>query len=310
MRIRRYVPANQLIYSSLGLAFILCIFASCSDSKDPVIAYTKSMYVLNKDEEELRSVTDYDSIDRIIAEYIIGRKGRDTVEKSTYVYGDDGLIRNTTFSNDKITHQQFYVYAGSMLMQMIETDGHDTIGITDYVYYPTGKIKRTVLQLVYDKSSPTIIVTNYNRHGDKETMYKQIYEDSSRLVLSRYEMDKFISTYDSSEKMIRNIDQFFLGYYEEADTTLDVSYQYDDAGRLIVERNAKRIDTSVPDSIFYFYNAAGLLQEKLVFTSSAHHREKVVTTDRVQYDYDKNGRLIKEYSFYYKTGRRYSYRAK
>lgn len=265
------------------------------------------MYAIQGDQEELRKVTDEDSLGRILAEYTVGRRGRDTVARTMYTYIEDDVSHTTTFTGDKITRQQWYVYSGDRLSRMIETDGHDTLAITDYTYFPTGKVNRTIVQIKYDTKSSIVIVTNYNRQGDIESVHKQIYEDTARLVLGRYEMNKYILQYDSSGNKTKAVGLFLFGYFEMADTTQNTTYTYSSDGLLLAERNSHRIDASVPDSIFYFYNDKGLLSRRISFTTSAHHREQVTIADTTDLTYDERGRLIREYSSYYKRGSRYVY---
>ena len=186
--------------------------------------------------------------------------------------------------------------------------GTDTLTTKYFSYYDNGSLKRTATVYNMEKNNPVTSVTYLDQYGNVEKIYNQIYEDSTKIVISRYEMQSYTNTYNTSGKLEKSIGTMLFGYYESPDTLSVTTFQYDQFGNLIQQLNSKKTGIGQPDSIVYQYNYTNMLKQKIAYSTAKQKNEVVAIIDTTSYKYDSNKRLINEYSYLKKTGFEYSYK--
>lgn len=290
---------SRLFTILCGAAFIVLLTSSGCKSKNEDqqeidAAWMKTTILIDGQDSIVRQKDLYDAKDNLLATYILSARRIDTVTSAIYSYDKEGLKRVTTYAHGKITHEELHTRVGGRLLHVVETDGADTLSITDYTYYSTGVMMREVKQYVYDSDAPVTIVTNYEKTGLKSSIFKQIYEDSSRIVLTRYEMDKFTHQFDQQKRLIRTQSIFQFGYYEEADSTLDNRYVYNDKNQLIEENHAIKSAVDMPDKITYTYDEAGNMTSATYFAKTKPEYPFPDLIWSKKYTYDSQNRLTSE----------------
>lgn len=295
-----------------GAAFVALLTASgCTSNAEgnQVInaAWMKTTILIDGRDSIVRQKDLYDAKDNLLATYVLSAHKSDTVTSTIYTYYKEGLQRITTYAQGKVTHEELHTRVGGRLLKIIETDGTDTLSISDYTYYSTGVMMREVKQYVYDADAPVTIVTNYEKTGLKSSIFKQIYEDSSRIVLTRYEMDKFTYQFDEQKRLIRSQGIFQFGYYEEPDSTLDNRFVYNDKNQLIEEYHGIKSAADMPDKIIYAYDEAGNMTSATYFAKTKKEYPFPDLIWSKKYTYDSKNKLTGESTSNESTQRVYQY---
>ena len=101
--------------------------------------------------------------------------------------------------NGEIQQTTIHHYDNTNLSQKIVIRHDDTMLIQNYSYYDNGNIKREITLYPQETITPVINIRNYDIKGNPETTYDQIYEDSTMIVLGRYEMTSYINTNEKSQ---------------------------------------------------------------------------------------------------------------
>lgn len=278
-----------------GLALWMAASCEQGDHLKSTVSSVTSTYQIGGGDTILKRQSCYDSAGSLIAEYVFGSR-MDTVQKTLYRYDDNGLRYKAVYNGKSLTHEAFVVSAGGRILRIVERSGADTLSITDHTYYPTGELRRVVVQYVYDPTSPITVVTNYDPQGKPETVYRQIYTDSSRIVISRMEMDKYTYTFDTAQRLIRSVATITFGYHEAPDTLQDVRNIYDVQGRLLTTHHVHAADTKTPDSIHYVYGDALPPVMRIEYFNQRRNAEHFVLSDSIHMVHDALGRLQEERS--------------
>lgn len=295
------------------IVFFVILFSifSCKPNIDEPIKVStiKTTYIINSGKEIKHRVEYYDTLGNCIKEIIFGSNSGDTVsiiENSFAVTlqlqsvekNRSGEIQQTTINH----------YENTNLNEKIIIRNNDTMLIQNYTYHDNGNLKREVIQFPQGKVTPVINVRNYDIKGNPETIFDQIYVDSSMKVLGRYEMTSFNNTYDeNTNRLSKVIATKLLGYYEETDTLFEKRYSYDDLGNIIKEYYPIKLTEEVPDSINYIYSDTGLLKNKISYYTTIKQSQPELQSDTIYYQYDTFERLIKEYSDFSGYGYRIEY---
>jgi len=278
-----------------GLALWLAASCEQDDHLQSTVSTVTSTYQIGGGDTVLKRQSCYDSAGSLIAEYVFGSR-MDTVQKTLYRYDANGLQYKASYNGNTLMHESLVMSAGGRIMRIVERSGTDTLSITDNTYYPTGELRRTVVQFLYDSTSPLTVVTNYARNGKPETVYSQIYSDSTRIVISRMEMDKYTYTFDTAQHLIRSVGTITVGYHEAPDTLEDVRYQYDTLGRLLTTHYIHSADARTPDSIHYVYGEGLQPVMRIDHLHLQRKGEMLVLTDSIHLLHDAEGRLLEERS--------------
>lgn len=279
------------LITAIGLLY------ACGDQqgKTDDIDLIKSTFQVGGNDTILKKQEVFNAQGQLIALYTFGSRKNDTVQRTIYIYDQEGLKAVRVFDHNKLLREELHTTIGGRTMRVITMQAKDTVSVSDYTYFPTGTIKRMVVQYGYDASAPITVVTNYNAQGETESIYKQIYEDSTRVVLSRLEMDKFVHTYNEAGQLVGSNGTFTFGYHEAPDSILNVTYQYDAQGRLIKTHHKIKGLVSTLDSIRYAY-PNGMEKYRIEYHTVKHREVPDQITDTIFSNYDEKGRLVFERS--------------
>jgi hypothetical protein len=289
----------------------LLLLIACNNNKQqtPVTKSKKTIWQLSESTKICRQEDWFDESGNIIKSINYGNRANDTLSIINYYYSDDLLIEQLRINPDgKVMDKTIYLYTLGSLTGEIFVVGTDTLTTKYFSYYDNGSLKRTATVYNMEKNNPVTSVTYLDQYGNVEKIYNQIYEDSTKIVISRYEMQSYTNTYNTSGKLEKSIGTMLFGYYESPDTLSVTTFQYDQFGNLIQQLNSKKTGIGQPDSIVYQYNSTNMLMQKIAYSTAKQKNEVVAIIDTTSYKYDSNKRLINEYSYLKKTGFEYSYK--
>ena len=289
----------------------LLLLIACNNNKQqtPVTKSKKTTWQLSESTKICRQADWFDESGNIIKSINYGNRANDTLSIINYYYSDDLLIEQLRIKPDgKVMDKTIYLYTLGSLTGEIFVVGTDTLTTKYFSYYDNGSLKRTATVYNMEKNNPVTSVTYLDQYGNVEKIYNQIYEDSTKIVISRYEMQSYTNTYNTSGKLEKSIGTMLFGYYESPDTLSVTTFQYDQFGNLIQQLNSKKTGIGQPDSIVYQYNSTNMLMQKIAYSTAKQKNEVVAIIDTTSYKYDSNKRLINEYSYLKKTGFEYSYK--
>lgn len=289
----------------------LLLLIACNNNKQqtPVTKSKKTTWQLSESTKICRQEDWFDESGNIIKSINYGNRANDTLSIINYYYSDDLLIEQLRINPDgKVMDKTIYLYTLGSLTGEIFVVGTDTLTTKYFSYYDNGSLKRTATVYNMEKNNPVTSVTYLDQYGNVEKIYNQIYEDSTKIVISRYEMQSYTNTYNTSGKLEKSIGTMLFGYYESPDTLSVTTFQYDQFGNLIQQLNSKKTGIGQPDSIVYQYNSTNMLKQKIAYSTAKQKNEVVAIIDTTSYKYDSNKRLINEYSYLKKTGFEYSYK--
>ncbi|MBK9555938.1 MAG: hypothetical protein WBP31_10460 [Chitinophagales bacterium] len=289
----------------------LLLLIACNNNKQqtPVTKSKKTTWQLSESTKICRQEDWFDESGNIIKSINYGNRANDTLSIINYYYSDDLLIEQLRIKPDgKVMDKTIHLYTLGSLTGEIFVVGTDTLTTKYFSYYDNGSLKRTATVYNMEKNNPVTSVTYLDQYGNVEKIYNQIYEDSTKIVISRYEMQSYTNTYNTSGKLEKSIGTMLFGYYESPDTLSVTTFQYDQFGNLIQQLNSKKTGIGQPDSIVYQYNSTNMLMQKIAYSTAKQKNEVVAIIDTTSYKYDSNKRLINEYSYLKKTGFEYSYK--
>ena len=289
----------------------LLLLIACNNNKQqtPVTKSKKTTWQLSESTKICRQEDWFDESGNIIKSINYGNRANDTLSIINYYYSDDLLIEQLRINPDgKVMDKTIYLYTLGSLTGEIFVVGTDTLTTRYFSYYDNGSLKRTATVYNMEKNNPVTSVTYLDQYGNVEKIYNQIYEDSTKIVISRYEMQSYTNTYNTSGKLEKSIGTMLFGYYESPDTLSVTTFQYDQFGNLIQQLNSKKTGIGQPDSIVYQYKSTNMLMQKIAYSTAKQKNEVVAIIDTTSYKYDSNKRLINEYSYLKKTGFEYSYK--
>ncbi len=289
----------------------LLLLIACNNNKQqtPVTKSKKTTWQLSESTKICRQEDWFDESGNIIKSINYGNRANDTLSIINYYYSDDLLIEQLRINPDgKVMDKTIHLYTLGSLTGEIFVVGTDTLTTKYFSYYDNGSLKRTATVYNMEKNNPVTSVTYLDQYGNVEKIYNQIYEDSTKIVISRYEMQSYTNTYNTSGKLEKSIGTMLFGYYESPDTLSVTTFQYDQFGNLIQQLNSKKTGIGQPDSIVYQYNSTNMLMQKIAYSTAKQKNEVVAIIDTTSYKYDSNKRLINEYSYLKKTGFEYSYK--
>ena len=289
----------------------LLLLIACNNNKQqtPVTKSKKTTWQLSESTKICRQEDWFDESGNIIKSINYGNRANDTLSIINYYYSDDLLIEQLRINPDgKVMDKTIHLYTLGSLTGEIFVVGTDTLTTKYFSYYDNGSLKRTATVYNMEKNNPVTSVTYLDQYGNVEKIYNQIYEDSTKIVISRYEMQSYTNTYNTSGKLEKSIGTMLFGYYESPDTLSVTTFQYDQFGNLIQQLNSKKTGIGQPDSIVYQYNSTNMLKQKIAYSTAKQKNEVVAIIDTTSYKYDSNKRLINEYSYLKKTGFEYSYK--
>ena len=289
----------------------LLLLIACNNNKQqtPVTKSKKTTWQLAESTKICRQEDWFDESGNIIKSINYGNRANDTLSIINYYYSDDLLIEQLRIKPDgKVMDKTIHLYTLGSLTGEIFVVGTDTLTTKYFSYYDNGSLKRTATVYNMEKNNPVTSVTYLDQYGNVEKIYNQIYEDSTKIVISRYEMQSYTNTYNTSGKLEKSIGTMLFGYYESPDTLSVTTFQYDQFGNLIQQLNSKKTGIGQPDSIVYQYNSTNMLMQKIAYSTAKQKNEVVAIIDTTSYKYDSNKRLINEYSYLKKTGFEYSYK--
>jgi len=271
---------------------LIYCFISCKSKQEetPSVFSTINTFIISNDIEIRNKEVCFDSLGNCIREIYFGSREGDTISSTEHKYTGTLLLESIEKnSKGKIVETRIYNYENTYLKQNTIIKEMDTILRKKYFYYSNGKIKREVTEFLQDKITPIIRINNFDEHGNIEKIYDQIYEDSTKLVLGRYELTSYNYTYDSTNnRIIKTVATKLFGYYEIADTLFIAKFDYDSSGNLSIQHNIKKTSKESPDSIHYNYSENGDLINRIsYFTSNSW-------ADTVFYKFDNLGRKIGE----------------
>lgn len=294
--------------NKLFLLFGCFLLAACGpeSNNDLPVASRKITYYNDGEREICRQEDLFDAQNRIIQTFIFGNRANDTISIINYYYSGDLLTGFTTSNNNgEIVETLINDYTLGTLTGELVIRGNDTITIKKFSYFDTGKLMREVTEYPKEKFNPITVVKYYDRFGNLEKKYNQIYEDSTKVVLSRYEMQTFSNKYDSLDNLIETAVTFLFGYYESADSISLTHYRYNESNKLTAQINTKKAANHNIDSIKYFYNEQDLLDYSIVYYAS--NKRAAPLTDTASYVYDTNNRIVQEKYSFKGNGFRYVY---
>lgn len=289
---------------------LIAIYSCDTNSGNTInVAGIKTTYILRSGSEIKHKEEHFDSLGNCIKEIYFGSRPGDTVSIVENTYAVTLLLQSIEKNpSGEIQQTTINQYENTYLSQKIVVRHADTMLIQNFTYHDNGNIKREVTQFPQGKTTPVINIRNYDKKGNPETTYDQIYEDSSMIVLGRYEMTSFNNTYDtSSNRLIKVVATKLLGYYEMADTLFEIMYNYDHEGNLLAENYRNKFAKDSPDSISYRYSSSKMLVNKIAYSSPTRKSELELQSDTTYYQYDALGRLIKERSSLSGNGYRIEY---
>ena len=289
----------------------LLLLIACNNNKQqtPVTKSKKTTWQLSESTKICRQEDWFDESGNIIKSINYGNRANDTLSIINYYYSDDLLIEQLRIKPDgKVMDKTIHLYTLGSLTGEIFVVGTDTLTTKYFSYYDNGSLKRTATVYNMEKNNPVTSVTYLDQYGNVEKIYNQIYEDSTKIVISRYGMQSYTNTYNTSGKLEKSIGTMLFGYYESPDTLSVTTFQYDQFGNLIQQLNSKKTGIGQPDSIVYQYNSTNMLMQKIAYSTAKQKNEVVAIIDTTSYKYDSNKRLINEYSYLKKTGFEYSYK--
>ena len=272
---------------------LLWIAQACELTSDEPVAFSKcSTFVESNGKEVLRHETIYDEQERLIAE-LFYTSNEKVYRRIAYGYEKDNLIYIRTYQNETLTDEVQQSFIGNRLMYKNVYASGKPVSSTAYSYYPTGVIKRTVEDYLFEPEKPVTTVSNFDEEGRKMTVFRQIYEDKSRKVISRYEMDQYIRTKNPDNDLpARETTLIYFGYYEAADTVSDLIHRYEDTlitATIYVQKGMY----DLPDSAHYYYNdQRQLVCQVNYFTTKSS--EQPLKADTLEFQYDSMKRLILE----------------
>lgn len=293
----------------LLIAGLLLLFACNNEKTQTPVAHSKKFtYQLSQATKICRQEDWFDESGKIIKTIHYGNRENDTLNITNYYYSGDLLVEQLRIKPDgKIMDKTVYHYTLGSLTGESFIIGADTLTTKYFTYYDNGSLKRTTTVYNMEKNNPVTTVTYLDEHGNVEKIYNQIYEDSTKIVLSRYEMQSYKNTYNSLGKLESSIGTMLFGYYETTDTISITSFRYDASGNMTQQLNLKKTDSGEPDSIVYQYNASNILTQKIAYITAKQKNEVVSIIDTTSYIYDTNSRLIKEFSSHYNKGFEYKF---
>lgn len=283
---------------------------SCNNKKPqtPVAHSKKITYQLSQANKICKQEDWFDESGKIIKTIHYGNRTNDTLSIINYYYSGDLLVEQLrTKPEGKIMDKTVYHYTLGSLTGESFIIGADTLTTKYFTYYDNGSLKRTTTVYNMEKNNPVTTVTYLDQQGNVEKIYNQIYEDSTKIVLSRYEMQSYTNSYNKQGKLENSIGTMLFGYYESTDTISITTFRYDMAGNMTMQANRKKTDIGQPDSIAYLYNSTNLLTQKIAYLTATKKNEVVSIIDTTSYIYDTNSRLIKEYSTLKESGFMYTY---
>lgn len=272
----------------------ICFMQACDlNLQEPEVISRCKTYVEAHGKEILRQEMLYDAQNRPIAELFYSAEGK-VYRRIAYGYDNNNLIQIRTYQNETLTEEIQQSYIGNRLTYKNVYANEKPVTSTAYTYYATGVIKRTVEDYLFEPDRPITTVTNYDTAGNKMTVFRQIYEDKTKKVISRYEMDQYIRIpHPENQLPSREITLIHFGYYEAADTVSDVRYRYQDT-LLTSTIYHKKGMYDLPDSARYEYNDARQLTRQVNFFTKKLPG-LTVHADTLEYQYDNSGRLILEF---------------
>ncbi len=273
------------------LLIIQIAISSCKPKSQNIVEVSeiKTTYIIRSGTEIKHKEEYFDSLGNCIKEIYFGSQAGDilrivenkyagtlllqSIEKSA-----EGKISETVTNNYNNTH---------LILQTFEKNG-DIKSKKSYIYYNNGNIKREVSEI----SEVMISVINYDEKGNTETIFDQVYEDSTKTVLWKYMMTSFHNTYDTSgTRIIKNVCTKLMGYHEITDTLFIAEFDHDVFGNILLQRNIKTSVPGKPDSIRYQYSEKGYLESWISYTDP---RTSGYAADTTFYQYDSIGRRIGE----------------
>lgn len=275
-----------------------CLLSACrSDTREPSGYAVMDVIVVSDGDSTLRSSTYVDEQGRPLADLYYSANGKAN-RRIQYVYNDTLLIGIRTYIQEELTHEVQQSYIGNRLTYRNEYDKGNLISSTEYFYYPTGTLRRSVEDYAFQSDRPVTTVTNYDKQGNKTTVFRQIYEDKNKKVLSRYEMDDYKRNYTASGNLpSREIILVHFGYYDAADTISDIIYQYDEYSRKRATIYQKKGAVDLPDSShFAYYPNNGQLHQQINYFGSTRQTNRQVIIDTLTYTYAENGDVASEVS--------------
>jgi len=283
--------------NKLYVVFILLVLAGCTikENVTPEFASRKLTYIFDGKREVCRQEDWFDKQNRIIQTINFGNRNNDTININKYYYSGDLLTARTTMKpTGELINARINEYTLGKLTGEIFYKGSDTITIKQFSYFENGKLKREVTTYPLEKINPITEVKYFDANGNLEKTYNQIYEDSTKLVWSRYEMQANNHIYDSVGLLTQTTATMLFGYYEITDTISVTQYRYNENKDIEAQLNIRKSANENIDSIKYNYNERHLPNNVITYFSGAKNKKAAPLTDTVTYVYDTNNRIIKE----------------
>ncbi|MBW7453393.1 RHS repeat protein [Paenibacillus sepulcri] len=210
----------------------------------------------------------------------VSEKVNANVTRNTdYIRNDKGTITEFTIIDQTGTllahskYEDIDIY-GNIKRSTIYDDNQSSVYLTEYGYSGAFPTKQSINVTNADQQTNTIIqqldydpttgrVTSYTDGKEYTTRYQ--YDKLGRLItMTNPDQSSKIATYDDANNTVRTTDEtgvrstqswdslgrkIFEGIFDTTSTTMSLSYKYDDIGRLKLEEEAGRHQTT------YEYNA-------------------------------------------------------
>lgn len=248
----------------------------------------------------------FDSSGKMLKTINFGTRIGDTVNIVNYVYNGELLVNIITQKPDgKLISNLCNFYTLGKRSGAAFIQGNDTLTKTIYNYYDDGSLMREIISYPLTKINPITVVKLYDVHGNIENIYNQIYEDSTKLVWSRYEMQSFNNRYNEAGLLTQTNTTMLFGYYEITDTISTVQFRYNTNNMIAAKVNTRKAVNDNTDSVAYIYNNQNLLEQAITYFSPI--KKAAPLTDTAFYTYDSKNRLVVQMNSLKGTGYRFHY---
>ena len=200
---------------------------------------------------------------------LIGKKGKDEVSYNSY---NLPKIQSVMRPDAQAIYEYVYDENGNIQKQLVKKNSEEGYEFSSYEYTYNANGQRIKAEFVLHGGATGFHTFTYDENGN---LIKQTYEDSHGNAYT------YIMSYDDKGYRTR-LDTVFLVESE----VINISYQFDDNGRVIKEATTYPDDTV--EYVDYTYDAKGNKLSE-VFTDN-----EGVQYGRYDYTYDENGNTIKE----------------
>ncbi len=296
--------------NKLWIVFVVLLLAGCEFDtlQPPTVASRKLTFISDGSREVCRQEDWYDAQNRILQTINFGNRANDTINVNKYYYSGDLLTAIVTVKpTGEIIEIRMNEYTLGKLSGEIYIKGIDTLTIKQFSYYDNGALMREVTTYPLEKINPITVVKYFDAHGNLEKTYNQIYEDSTKLVWSRYELQANNHVYDSAGLLTQTTATMLFGYYEITDTISITNYTYNSDKNIAIQTNTRKAANESIDSIKYLYNDKLLPFKVITYYDPTKNKRAAPLTDTASYVYDTNNRIINEYYSMKGISYRYTY---